>query len=213
MCFNQKKPMVPQPIKEKKIDEALKEYINALLAIIYDKIPEHTKEMNTKLKLDLINNVVACLLELECNAECIIVSNIALNLYPSNAKLLTRRGKVYLRVKDYENARKDLLQAKENCTDEKSLSNIEELLRQIPKIEKPKTDLPFGKLYDEKPQFADPEKNAEEEEKQLLPKLSNIQWLFYPYKKMFKRIWEKICCKKSKGKINQLHFILSLIHI
>ena len=58
-----------------------------------------------KLRLDLLNNIMATLIEMESYEQAIVVSNLTLALYEENAKVLSRRGKCYLKLKKYDKAR------------------------------------------------------------------------------------------------------------
>ena len=54
-------------------------------------------------------------------------------------------------------------------------------------------------LYDDKP---NPEKIREEQIKQeneMLPKLSNIEWVVYPFAKTLRAIMDKVCCRKKNA--------------
>ena len=55
-------------------------------------------------------------------------------------------------------------------------------------------------LLPEERKKADPEKSAEEEEKAALAKLSNIQWLVYPFKKTVLTFIDYFRGRRSKDK-------------
>ena len=98
-----RKTIANSEYKSGKLNNALKNYIHGLLAIEYDKSKDHTEKTNS-IRLDLLNNIIATHIGLEQYKEGIIVSTIGLNLYPNNLKLLTRRGKCYIKTTEYEKA-------------------------------------------------------------------------------------------------------------
>jgi len=102
--INNKKAEGNKEYKRKNLNKALNEYINGLLAIEYDNSSQHTDKLNGTLRLDLINNVIATLIELEHYNPAVIFASTGLSLYPNNLKMLMRRGKSYLRLLKYEEA-------------------------------------------------------------------------------------------------------------
>ena len=102
--INIKKSTATAEYKAKNLESALSNYITGLLAIKYDDSVEHTDKINSKLRLDLLNNIIATLLELDLSAQAVVVCNCALALYPENAKLLARRSKAYIKQKKYADA-------------------------------------------------------------------------------------------------------------
>jgi len=192
--------------KAKEFKSALKSYISGLLAIQYDNSKEHTNRMNEKLRLDLLNNVIATLLECKSYKQGIIVTNKALTLYPDNLKMLNRRGKCYFMLGDYSKARFfisynnsiDLMKAKEiaKVTNPEMIEEIEAFIKRLPEdirtIPKEQKKMPkiLGSLYEDK--------GEEEQERLMLTKLSNIQWILYPFKKMIMSFLYRIIGKKYK---------------
>ncbi len=102
--INIKKSKANSEYNSKEFDKALLDYLAALLAIKYDGDLQHTEQMHGKLRLDVLNNIVAALLEQEMYSPAIAVCNIVIALYPRKPKLLMRRGKSYLRLKQYDEA-------------------------------------------------------------------------------------------------------------
>ena len=86
-------------------------------------------------------------------------------------------------------------EAKEKAEgDEKLLKTIQELLQELPK------DSPSAKPSEDKSKPAGKALSPEEQEKAELAKLSNIQWLIYPFKKMICHLLGYICRRKQKKK-------------
>jgi hypothetical protein len=94
------------------------------------------------------------------------------------------------------------LQEAQECAqgDSKTMEMIQAVINEIPKGRSNAKSIPFGRLYSDKPQFADPIKNSAEEERLELASMSNIKWLIYPYKKMLCKLFGYFFCRKDKPK-------------
>ena len=82
--------------------------------------------------------------------------------------------------------------------DEKLLANVEGLIKELPKVGS--VPAAGAESPSKQQQAIDLEKLTDEEEKAMLAKLSNIQWLIYPFKKMVLHYVKRIFGKKQSVK-------------
>jgi len=82
--------------------------------------------------------------------------------------------------------------------DMKTIQNVDELLKEIPKDHKNNAANAFNKIFSGNGIYNEKD---EELEIQMLSKMSNIEWLIYPFKKTVIYLCKKIFgCKKSSEK-------------
>ena len=103
---------------KKLLPDALRYYNLSLdhLTKVINENDDVIKEV-TNLKLTLYLNVAQCFLKLEAWNECIINCNLALKIEENNSKALYRRGSCYEKIKKFDLALSDYLEAKKYASD------------------------------------------------------------------------------------------------
>ena len=161
--------------EEKKFDEAIQNYMLAILPIYFDGTNQSLK----KILVDCLSNISLMLMMLKDIELSLQVCNEILIISPKHSKALHRRGDCYIQLNKMDLAKEDYKEAFENET---SLE-IQNEIRQ-------KLNLNF-------PEYSMQENLMTENE--YLATLSNIHWILYPFIKTLKIFF---CCKRKKFKTN-----------